>query len=305
MDAGSAHPATAARTAVSQPGYRAHAALPHRRTVCRDQPGERGPDPARSARSDMPRARCWQDSAPRNCSASARWRPICSRKSALPLGDAVAIARDYVAPVSATTGLPHVMARRNMQKIRTMLAEMETVVNGLTRRLDLGVLDRGGHAEGLSYFPRGESLGVVLPSNSPGVHSLWAAGLRAENAAGAEAGSGRAVDALPHHPGADPGGRAAGCLRLLSGRSRGRGRDSAALRARHGVRRRIFDAAVAGRSAHRGAWARLQQDRDRRRLYRGLGAIPGRDGLFDPGKLRPVVHQCVGRMGAVACSGDC
>ena len=31
-----------------------------------------------------------------------------------------------------------------------------------------------GHAEGLSYFPRGESLGVVLPSNSPGVHSLWA-----------------------------------------------------------------------------------------------------------------------------------
>ena len=26
----------------------------------------------------------------------------------------------------------------------------------------------------MSYFPRGESLGVVLPSNSPGVHSLWA-----------------------------------------------------------------------------------------------------------------------------------
>jgi acyl-CoA reductase-like NAD-dependent aldehyde dehydrogenase len=50
---------------------------------------------------------------------------------------------------------------------------MEAVVNGLTRNLDLQVLDTG-HAEGLSYFPRGESLGVVLPSNSPGVHSLWA-----------------------------------------------------------------------------------------------------------------------------------
>jgi acyl-CoA reductase-like NAD-dependent aldehyde dehydrogenase len=65
------------------------------------------------------------------------------------------------------------MVRRNMQKIRTVLADMETVVNGLTRGLDLRVLD-DGYSEGLSYFPRGESLGVVLPSNSPGVHSLWA-----------------------------------------------------------------------------------------------------------------------------------
>ena len=94
-------------------------------------------------------------------------------ESPLPLGDATQTPADYVLQVSATTGLPHVMVRRNMHKIRSVLAEMEGVVNGLTRRLDLGVLDRG-HAEGLSYFPRGESLGVVLPSNSPGVHSLWA-----------------------------------------------------------------------------------------------------------------------------------
>jgi hypothetical protein len=94
-------------------------------------------------------------------------------ESTLPLGDTSQSPEDYVHQVSATTGLPHVMVRRNMQKIRTVLAEMETVVNGLTRHLDLRVLD-AGHAEGLSYFPRGESLGVVLPSNSPGVHSLWA-----------------------------------------------------------------------------------------------------------------------------------
>ena len=25
----------------------------------------------------------------------------------------------------------------------------------------------------MSFFPRSDSLGVVLPSNSPGVHSLW------------------------------------------------------------------------------------------------------------------------------------
>ncbi len=93
--------------------------------------------------------------------------------SPLPIGDSNQSPEDYVRQVSATTGLPHVMVRRNMHKIRTVLAEMEAVVDGLTRNLDLRVLDTG-HAEGLSYFPRGESLGVVLPSNSPGVHSLWA-----------------------------------------------------------------------------------------------------------------------------------
>ena len=91
----------------------------------------------------------------------------------LPLGETAQSPEDYVRQVTATTGLPHVMVRRNMQKIRTVLAEMEAVVNGLTRGLDLAVLD-DGYAEGLSYFPRAESLGVVLPSNSPGVHSLWA-----------------------------------------------------------------------------------------------------------------------------------
>ena len=93
--------------------------------------------------------------------------------SPLPLGETTQSPEDYVRQVSATTGLPHVMVRRNMHKIRTVLAEMESVINGLTRHLDLRVLD-AGHSEGLSYFPRGESLGVVLPSNSPGVHSLWA-----------------------------------------------------------------------------------------------------------------------------------
>jgi len=94
-------------------------------------------------------------------------------ESGLPLGDSVQSPDDYVRQVSATTGLPHVIVRRNMHKIRTVLAEIETVVNGLTRHLDSRVLDTG-YSDGLSYFPRGESLGVVLPSNSPGVHSLWA-----------------------------------------------------------------------------------------------------------------------------------
>jgi hypothetical protein len=94
----------------------------------------------------------------------------------LPLGDAIQTPEDYVQQVSATTGLPYVLARRNMLKIRSMLENMESVLNGLTRNLDWNILDRGfgefdGHA--LSFFPRAQSLGAVLPNNSPGVHSLW------------------------------------------------------------------------------------------------------------------------------------
>ena len=92
--------------------------------------------------------------------------------SELPLGDSSQSPEEYVRQVSATTGLPHVMVRRNMQKIRTVLADIETVVNGLTRHLDSAVFD-AGYAGDVSYFPRADSLGVVLPSNSPGVHSLW------------------------------------------------------------------------------------------------------------------------------------
>ena len=103
---------------------------------------------------------------------------MCSRASglfaeaSLPLGDQAQSPDDYVRHVSATTGLPNVMVRRNMQKIRTVLADVEAVVNGLTRSLSAEVFD-AGYAGDVSYFPRSQSLGVVLPSNSPGVHSLW------------------------------------------------------------------------------------------------------------------------------------
>ncbi|MBC7912118.1 MAG: aldehyde dehydrogenase, partial [Pyrinomonadaceae bacterium] len=107
---------------------------------------------------------------------------ICARAAehfvneALPLGDDMQSPGDYIRQVSATTGLPHVLAQRNMQKIRGVMAEMSNVLGGLTRNLDVQILDAGfGEAEGhaLSFFPRTDSLGVVLPNNSPGVHSLW------------------------------------------------------------------------------------------------------------------------------------
>lgn len=94
----------------------------------------------------------------------------------LPLGDATQSREDYVRQVTATTGLPHALARRNMVKIHGVLSRMETVLRGLTRDLDPAVLDAGvGEHRGrpVSFFPRTRSLGVVLPGNSPGVHSLW------------------------------------------------------------------------------------------------------------------------------------
>ena len=94
----------------------------------------------------------------------------------LPIGDDQQSPQDYVEQVSATTGLPFALVRRNMNKIHSMLAQMEGVLSGLTRRLDLTILDAGfGELNGqaLSFYPRADALGVVLPSNSPGVHSLW------------------------------------------------------------------------------------------------------------------------------------
>ena len=94
----------------------------------------------------------------------------------LPLGEGTQSPDDYLRQLSGTTGLPESLARRNMDKIRYVLAEMETVLAGLTRGLDLSVLDRGHGVVGgqiVSYRRGTDVLGAILPSNSPGVHALW------------------------------------------------------------------------------------------------------------------------------------
>ena len=85
--------------------------------------------------------------------------------------------QQYVEQVSAMTGMSFSNVRRNMMKVHGVLSKVDEVLAGLTRGLDLSVLDSGyGTVRGqmLSFFPRADALGVVLPSNSPGVHSLWA-----------------------------------------------------------------------------------------------------------------------------------
>lgn len=83
---------------------------------------------------------------------------------------------EYVRLLSATTGMPITYCRNNARKIHKVLSEMDGVLAGLTRGLDPDILDRGyGETDGriTSFFRAGRVLGGVLPSNSPGVHSLW------------------------------------------------------------------------------------------------------------------------------------
>jgi hypothetical protein len=96
----------------------------------------------------------------------------------LPLGDQghTQSPQDYLETLSATSGLPHVMVRRNLAKIHYSLTHMRTVLNGLTRGLDLSILDHGFGEQGgarVSFYPATRCLGVVMSSNSPAVNSLW------------------------------------------------------------------------------------------------------------------------------------
>lgn len=95
----------------------------------------------------------------------------------LPIGEVAQTFDDYVGHLSATTGMPTAYCRNNANKIYKVLAEIESVIGGLTRGFDLGILDRGYGSHGggmLSFYRQGRIFGAVLPNNSPGVHSLWA-----------------------------------------------------------------------------------------------------------------------------------
>jgi len=108
----------------------------------------------------------------RMCNAAA---PI-FLSDTLPIGDEDQTPQDYLEQLNATTGMPFVMGKRNMARVAAVLENMESILRGLSRGLDFAVLDRGfGEANGgaISFFPRTQALGVVLPNNSPGVHGLW------------------------------------------------------------------------------------------------------------------------------------
>jgi acyl-CoA reductase-like NAD-dependent aldehyde dehydrogenase len=94
----------------------------------------------------------------------------------LPMGDGTQTPDEFARAQSASTGLPERMCRANMKKNAFVLSEMRQILTSLTRGLDLDVLTRGfGEERGvpISFQAQSPVLGLVLPSNSPGVHTLW------------------------------------------------------------------------------------------------------------------------------------
>jgi len=94
----------------------------------------------------------------------------------LPMGDGTQSPDEFVRAQSASTGLPERMCRANMKKNAFVLAEMRAILTSLTRGLALDVLATGhGEERGvpISFQAHSPVVGLVLPSNSPGVHTLW------------------------------------------------------------------------------------------------------------------------------------
>jgi acyl-CoA reductase-like NAD-dependent aldehyde dehydrogenase len=97
-------------------------------------------------------------------------------EATLPMGDGTQTPDEFVRAQSASTGLPERMCRANMKKNAFVLGEMRGILESLTRGLPPDVLSRGtGEERGvpISYQAQSPVLGLVLPSNSPGVHTLW------------------------------------------------------------------------------------------------------------------------------------
>src|SRR5437016_9976826 len=95
----------------------------------------------------------------------------------LPMGDGAQTPEDFARQQSASTGLPEHMCKANMSKNHFVLSNMDKILDSLTRGLDLNILTRGYGIESrgvmVSYQAQAPVLGLVLPSNSPGVHTLW------------------------------------------------------------------------------------------------------------------------------------
>ena len=95
----------------------------------------------------------------------------------LPMGDGQQTPDDFARQQSSSTGLPEHMCKANMAKNSFVLRNMGKILDCLTRGLDLNILTNGYGVESrgvtVSYQCQTPVLGAVLPSNSPGVHTLW------------------------------------------------------------------------------------------------------------------------------------
>ncbi len=95
----------------------------------------------------------------------------------LPMGDGQQSPAEFARQQSSTTGLPEHMCIGNMSKSSFVLRNMDKILDCLTRGLPLDILSQGWGMEErgviVSFQCQTPVLGAVLPSNSPGVHTLW------------------------------------------------------------------------------------------------------------------------------------
>ena len=149
----------------------------------------------------------------------------------------------------------------------------------------------------LSFFPRAQALGVVLPSNSPGVHALWVPAIALKTALVLKPGSAEPWTPYRLIQAFITAGVPPEAFGYYPSRPRGRRRDPAPLRPRHGLRRRAARRGV-GRATRASrctgpATARSCSARTRRRLARA----PRPDGALDRRERRPLLRQRLRRVG--------
>ncbi len=193
------------------------------------------------------------------------------------------------------------MVRRNMQKIHYALTHMSTVLNGLTRGLPLEVIDRGfGEQSGarVSLYPTTNALGLVMPSNSPAVNSLWLPAIALKTPVIIKPGreepwtpyrliqafiaAGAPAEAFGFYPTDHEG---SGEVMKLCGRALIFGDANTVEQYR-------------GQPEIQRARPRLEQDAHRRRRDRKLAELHRSHRRLHRGKRRPFLHQCQRRGGA-------
>jgi acyl-CoA reductase-like NAD-dependent aldehyde dehydrogenase len=95
----------------------------------------------------------------------------------LPCGNGTQSPEEFCKLQSASTGLPENMCLFNMGKNAFALRNMGGILDALTRGLPLDIFTNGYGMEDrgvmVSYQANTNVSGWVLPSNSPGVHTLW------------------------------------------------------------------------------------------------------------------------------------
>ena len=139
----------------------------------------------------------------------------------LPLDGTVQSPTDYIQQVSGTTGMPEALCQQNLFKIQGVLENIDTVLDGLTRGLDLGVLDTGwGLQNGrtLSYVCETDSLGAVLPQQFTGCTFFVGACHSVESPARLETGTRGTLDPLSYRTGVHRCRCSRGSVQFLSNR---------------------------------------------------------------------------------------